>query len=350
MVALTDEVRECLAQVGEALDDGLLLVDQQGTIHLANRTARNLLDLHADRLGVVGGGPWQTELLALLRRLPTEGAATELHASGSIPLVLEGYGVEHGGAFWGGIFVARSAAGRQRELDTSRAAEFGRDVKNALHSLLLNLYILRKWSASQPFVETQTLAKFDVISNEIHRLNGLAEDFLPDARPLRLRREAVRLPQLLTDIIALATTQARDAGVQIRSRVPDELPPVQGDARLLKEAFFNLVTHRLQNIRERGELEIVAGAGVNHAFVMISDSGPGIPFGLRDQVMSEGFGVRPGGTGRGLGITEWVVRGHGGSFETFSAAGLGTTFVVKLPLAGMPPGVADADVDVLRRA
>jgi signal transduction histidine kinase len=350
MITLTDEVRGGLAQLGEALDDGLLLVDQHGAIHLSNRTARALLDVQSDRLGTGGGGPWQSELLALLRRLPSEGSATELHVTGGVPVVLEGYAVEEKGTFWGGVFVARSAAGRQRELDTSRAAEFARDVKNTLHSLLLNLYMLRKWAASQPFVETHTLAKYDLLSNEVHRLNGIAEDFLPDARSPRARRDTVRLPQLLAEVASLVAAQARDAGVDVRCRIPEELPPIQGDARLLREAFVNLVVNRLQAIPERGELEILAGTGGKHAFVMVSDSGPGIPFGLRDQVMTEGFAVRPGAGGRGLGITDWVVRGHGGTFETFSAAGLGTTFVVKLPLSGVPPGFTGEDLGLLRQA
>src|SRR5262249_25632886 len=154
---------------------------------------------------------------------------------GSLPLILEGYAVEERGAFWGGVFIARQAGTRRREAGSTRAAEFAREIKNALHSLLLNIYMLRKWAASQPYVETQTLAKFDLVSNEVHRLNGLAEDFLPEARP-RVRRETVRLAPLFDEVVSLVTPQAREAGVHIRVRVPVELPAVQGDSRLLKDA------------------------------------------------------------------------------------------------------------------
>jgi signal transduction histidine kinase len=346
MVALTDEVREWLAQVGEALDDALLLVDQEGAIHFANRTARALLDVSLEQGTLDPGRPWQGALLELLRRLPGEGAATEVHLSGALPLVLEGYAVEQDGAFWGGVFVARSASGRRRESGSSRATDFARDVKNALHTLLLNIYMLRKWAASQPYVETQTLARFDLVSNEVHRLNTLAEDFLPDAR-LRVRRESVRLATLLSEVAGLAAPQAREAGLEIRVRVPAELPPIQGDPRLLKDAFVALLDYRLQAMDPGGELEILAGAGAKHAFVMVSDSGSAMPSPLRD----EGYTApRPAGGARGFGITEWVVRGHGGSLETFSAPGLGTTFVVKLPLAGAPPAVGEDDLGLIREA
>jgi signal transduction histidine kinase len=267
-----------------------------------------------------------------------------VHLSGASPLVLEGHALEHDGGFWGGVFVARSAGGRRRELSSTRAAEFAHEVKNALHSLLLNIYMLRKWAASQPYVETQTLAKFDLVSNEVHRLNSLAEDFLPDARP-RVRRETVRLPQLLSEVVSLVTPQAREAAVEIRSRVPAELPPIQGDARLLREAFLALLGNRIPSINPGGELELMAGSGGKHAFVMLSDNGTATPFPLRE----ESFAGRSG-SGRGFSIAEWVVRGHGGSLETFSAPGLSTTFVVKLPLAGATPAVGETDADLIREA
>jgi signal transduction histidine kinase len=342
MIALTDDVQAWLAHIGEALDDGLLLVDREGAIHFANRAARALLDVAPEQAMLGTAGPWQSELLELLRRLPGEGSATEVHLSGALPLVLEGYAVESGGAFWGGIFVARSAGGRRAETGSERAAEFAREVKNALHSLLLNIYMLRKWSASQPYVETQTLAKFDLVSSEVHRLNSLAEDFLPDARP-RVRRESVRLAPLLTEVAGLVVPQAREAGLEIRLRVPAELPAIQGDPRLLKDAFVALLDHRLRAIDPGGELEILAGAGAKHAFVMVSDSGAVTPPSLRAETLP-----RPPGGARGFGITEWVVRGHGGSLETFSAPGLGTTFVVKLPLGA--PAIDDDDLGLLREA
>ncbi len=344
MIALTDEVRGCLAQVGEALDDALLLVDQHGTVHLSNRTARGLLDLAGDRVTLGTTGQWQNELLELLRRLPLGGAATEIHVSGGSPLVLEAYAAEKDGEFWGGIFVARSAAVRRRELQASRTSEFAHEVKNALHSLLLNVYMLRKWAASEPYVETQTLAKFDLVSNEIHRLDGLAEGFLPDARP-RIRREAVRLSQLLGEAVGLVTGVARESGIEIRMRLPADLPPLQGDARLLKDAFLALLEDRLHALGEGGELEVQAGVGGKHAFVVVSASGPG-----REPVAGEAFEGRPARAGRGLGLTEWVVRGHGGSVEAFTVTGLGTTFVVRLPLSGMPPTVAEPDLGAIREA
>jgi signal transduction histidine kinase len=329
MISLSDDVRVCLAKLGEAIDDALLLVDQGAAVQFANRAARGLLDLPAEDATLGAAVPWQRELRDLLYRLPVEGAATEVHVTGGQPQVLEGFAVQQDGAFWGGIFVVRSAPARRSEGPPARASEFAHEVKNALHSILLNLYMLRKWAVSQPAVEPQILAKFDLVSREIHRLNGLAEGYLPDDRP-RVRREVVRLPQLLGEVVARVTPPAREAGIEIRSRLPADLPPLPGDTRLLRDAFLALLENRLDAVGQGGELEIQAGVGGKQAFVMVTDSGPGI---------REPVEARPARSGRGLGLTEWVVRGHEGSFETFSGAGLGSTVVVKLPLTASTPAV-----------
>jgi signal transduction histidine kinase len=343
MLTLTDEVRSCLTQVGEALDDAVLLVDRRGVVHLSNRTARGLLDLAADGVTLDAAGQWQNALLELLPRLPAGGAATEIHVTGGTPLVVEAYAVEQAGVFWGGMFVVRSAAVRRRDLQASRASEFAYEVKNALHPLLLNVYMLRKWTAAQPYVETQTLAKFDVVTGEIHRLDGLAEGFLPDARP-RIQRAAVHLSSLLGEAVSRLTGMARESGIEFRTRLPGDLPPLQGDTRLLTDALSGLLENRLQSLGAGATLEVQAGVGGKHVFVVVTDSGPGLSYASPEPAAGNGS------DGRGLGVTEWVVRGHGGSFEAFSAAGLGNTFVVKLPLSGMPPTVAEPDLPVLRDA
>jgi signal transduction histidine kinase len=340
MIHLTEDVRASLAKVGEALDDALLLVDQGAAVQFANRAARALLELPAEDATLGVAVPWQRALRDLLHRLPVEGAATEVHVTGGQPQVLEGFAVQQDGAFWGGIFVVRSAPARRSESPPAPARAFAHEVKNALHSILLNLYMLRKWAASQAAVEPQILAKFDLVSREIHRLNGLAESHLPDDRP-RVRREVVRLPQLLGEVVARVTPPAREAGIEIRSRLPADLPPLPGDTRLLRDAFLALIENRLDAVGQGGELEIQAGVGGKQAFVMVTDSGPGI----RGPVEA-----RPARSGRGLGLTEWVVRGHEGSFETFSGAGLGSTVVVKLPLTTSTPAVGQADTGLTREA
>src|SRR5262249_45946024 len=73
---------------------------------------------------------------------------------------------------------------------------------------------------------------------------------MPDAR-VRIRRESVRLSPLLTEVVARVTPPAQDAGVEIRTRLPGDLPSLHGDGRLVTEAFVALLEDRL-TVRPRG--------------------------------------------------------------------------------------------------
>jgi signal transduction histidine kinase len=338
MIVFTEEVGECLRQVAEAFDHALLLVDRDGVLHVANRAARDLLDLPPDRATLSeDGGPWPRLVLDLVRRLVTEGSAAEVHLATPQAFVLEGFAVRRAEAPWGGLVVARGSAGRGARGNGREQAEFAHEVKNALHSLLLNVYILRRWALAQPQADTEMLGRCDSLSTEMQRLNALAETFLPLAGGMRVRGEPLQLLTLLTDVVRQLTREAEHRGVTIAFRVPTELPAIRGDGRLLRDAFVALLRDRLQQLPPGRELELIAGAGAEHAFIMVRDGAPAHPRGPADAAAPD--------LARGPAIVDWVARGHGGSLETFSAGGLGTTFFVKLPLWTAAPDAVPQSVN-----
>ena len=332
MIPFTNEVRECLDQLGEALDNALLLVDHLGRVHVQNRAARELLGISTDSLEIeTGAGGWHPAVRDLLARLPTEGSATEVYLGGPVPVVLEGHALHRSGRPWGGIVVGRSGLGGLPSSAVISEAELAQEIKNALQTVVLNLYIVRKWAVTHPFIETQTLARLDAIAAEMQRLDALAESFTPSPTRLRLGEEVIDLRPLFEEIVSALTPAAQDARVKITWQISKDLPPIPGDPRLLSEALLSLLRSRLGQLPPDDTIEITAGMGTDHVFVMLRDSGAGL-------AQAAGPPTRDGLEGgldlgrRALGIVDYVVRGHGGTAEAFSTAGLGTTFLVKLPL------------------
>ena len=80
------------------------------------------------------------------------------------------------------------------------------------------------------------------------------------------------------------------------------------------------------------------------AVLEVADQGPGMTPEAAAHVFERFYRVdssrsrRQGGAGLGLAIVAAVVSAHGGRVSTTSTPGLGTTFVVRLPLAWAPPG------------
>jgi signal transduction histidine kinase len=68
--------------------------------------------------------------------------------------------------------------------------------------------------------------------------------------------------------------------------------------------------------------------------VSITDTGVGIPQENLDKLFEPLFTTKAKGIGLGLAVTKTLVEGHGGSIEVESEVGKGTTFTVRLPIAG----------------
>ena len=73
----------------------------------------------------------------------------------------------------------------------------------------------------------------------------------------------------------------------------------------------------------------------NQIVIKVKDNGMGMPESVRAKVFQPFFTTKPTGQGTGLGLSlayDIVTKGHGGALEVESTEGVGTTFVVRLPI------------------
>ncbi|MEJ7603443.1 MAG: ATP-binding protein [Kofleriaceae bacterium] len=118
------------------------------------------------------------------------------------------------------------------------------------------------------------------------------------------------------------------------------LPLVRCHAGDLNQVFLNLITnaaHAMEGRPERGKLGIATRVDGDDVVISISDNGCGIPDHIRSRVFDPFFTTKEigRGTGQGLAISRTIIvdRHHGTmTFET--AAGTGTTFQIRVPIAG----------------
>ncbi len=121
------------------------------------------------------------------------------------------------------------------------------------------------------------------------------------------------------------------------------LPPVVCYISELNQAFLNIVVNAAHAIGDvvkdtgkRGRIRIVTRLEADGVLVAISDTGPGIPEGIRANVFDPFFTTKEVGKGTEQGLPvarSVVVDKHGGSITFKSEPGSGTTFYIRLPLA-----------------
>ena len=137
------------------------------------------------------------------------------------------------------------------------------------------------------------------------------------------------------DILAL---KARDGGIDLKMRLPADLPEIIADKRAFKQILLNLVSNAVKFTDRGGRVTVAANVELANLTVVVDDTGVGISDDDLPQVGRPFFQARGAydrrhdGTGLGLSIVRGLVDLHGGDFNITSRLGEGTRVTVRMPL------------------
>jgi signal transduction histidine kinase len=103
----------------------------------------------------------------------------------------------------------------------------------------------------------------------------------------------------------------------------------------------------------KGTITLTTASDASHVVVTIADTGCGIPRAVISRIFDPFFTTKPvgKGTGQGLAIARSIVDNHNGRLEVESTVGVGTTFIIRLPLTNVelksPSALAVADTETI---
>lgn len=187
-----------------------------------------------------------------------------------------------------------------------------------------------------------------IIYSEATRMYRMVLDLLDLARLdsgiADLERVQVDLSGVIATVVEKMTPQARQAQINLTSDITTLLP-VRGDADRLSQVITNLVDNALKYTPAGGNVSIKAGQEDGKIEITISDTGAGISSADLPHIFDRFYQTdksRRGGTahgvGLGLAIAREIILAHHGSLDVSSSPGLGSTFLVKIPIDR--PGLA----------
>jgi signal transduction histidine kinase len=183
-------------------------------------------------------------------------------------------------------------------------------------------------------------------------LFALLEDALLIARAdtgqLRLRRESVSLPDVITDAVEEMELTAHDHEIAVAVEIDEDLPELHADATRLQQVVRNLLSNALRFTPPGGQVAVMAStdrsnvnAGEEPQFVklQVKDTGCGIAPLFHQRIFERFFQV-PGnsevgrkGQGLGLAAVKMIVELHGGIVSVESEPGMGSNFLCILPIS-----------------
>ena len=246
---------------------------------------------------------------------------------------------------------------REAEMEVRRLREMdrfkGQFINSAAHELntpltpiQLQMHMLKKRIHDGP--ERKAV---DVLDRNVGRLAHLVKEMLEVARleSGRLQLEPVPMDLVAAAVETLETYQdlAESKGVRLDPDLPEQTVIV-ADPKRVAQVLDNLVSNAIKFTPKGGSVSLRVRAYGSHAEAEVADTGVGIPpermamlFQPFSQLHREELGLP--GNGLGLFIARGMAERHGGTLVARSQGrGQGTTFTLRLPVAGPPPSTPAA--------
>ena len=168
-----------------------------------------------------------------------------------------------------------------------------------------------------------------LIVEQVAALKSMVDAFSQYARSPEPRLQALDLNQLAREVLGLYESLGRAMEI----RLAPDLPPVQGDARLLRQVFHNLMQNAQDALADVSEPRIVVMSEETARGVRLSieDNGCGIPEQSMQRVFEPYVTTKQKGTGLGLSIVKKIVEDHGGAVGIENLKPRGVRVSIELP-------------------
>jgi two-component system phosphate regulon sensor histidine kinase PhoR len=346
--------RELISQIAQresgtetilaAMEDGLLVVDAERRLVLANRSFQQILQLREISVG--------TSLLGIVRdtrldRLISEALQTGDSKRREITLrdrrfEISAVPMKNGIELVTGVVVLFHDITQLKQLDEVRK-DF---VANVSHELRTPLSILRGYIETlrdNPKTPTSELARIlGVMERHSKRLGLLVEDLLTLARlessNPNLQLSNVRVDDLLSSVVRDWEKRFADKKLKVIVDLASDATMIRADETRLHEVLYNLLDNAVKYSSAGSEIRLRAQRLDGQVALSVSDTGIGIGEEDLPRVFERFYRVDKarsselGGTGLGLSIVKHIAQLHGGRVEAESELGRGTTIRVLLPV------------------
>lgn len=332
----TDE----FGQITENMREGLVLLDDKGTVLSINRAAKTIFGAGDSSVGL--------DFLAVERSHEVSSAVEEAFASGHSDARIERNGRVYSldidrtvsdGKVLGTLILVfditdKESAERMRREFTANVSH---ELKTPLQGIIGSADLIR-----EGLVKPEDMPHFvGRIHDEAERLVTLIEDIirlsrLDEGGNIVFDEKSVNLGEVAAEAVNLLGTAAKAKNIAVT--LDDKGAAMRGSSRLLYEIMYNLCDNAIKYGREGGYVHVTVESGDGKAVLTVKDNGIGIAPEHQARVFERFYRVdksrsrESGGTGLGLSIVKHAVAVHHGEISLDSRLGEGTEIKISFPI------------------
>ncbi len=169
-------------------------------------------------------------------------------------------------------------------------------------------------------------------------VNGILDMSKMETGNFEITPEPFAPAQAIVSCCDLLALKARDAQVEIKTRMTSDLPEIVGDRRAFSQILINLISNAIEFTPRGGRITVSAHCEGAKLAVAVEDTGVGIGEADLPRLGEAFFQARASydrrhdGSGLGLSIVKGLVKLHGGDIDIRSRLGEGTRVTVRLPI------------------
>jgi signal transduction histidine kinase len=214
------------------------------------------------------------------------------------------------------------------------AAGIAHEIRNPLSGINIYLNTMEKIydRGNKPEQLKQIFKQLQSASNKIESVIRRVMDFSKPSEPNLI---SIDINDPITEAINLSSVTLRKRGIKLEKALAEDMPLCMADPQLIEQVILNLLTNAaeaMKNMEREKKIGVCSSLENDCITVRVFDSGPGIPFHIKENIFDPFYTTKNGSTGIGLSLSHRIITDHGGSLTVYPSEWGGAEFSIEIPL------------------
>ena len=215
------------------------------------------------------------------------------------------------------------------------AAGIAHEVGNPLASISALVQVAQR-STDEPFIKE----KLDLVKSQVTRISKIIRDLVDFSRPSNFELQRVNINECIKEAVEITKVGTKAKNIEFDVKLSDDVINLPLVADQLEQVFVNILLNAVDAINEvkdekkEKRISVESALSTDEAIITFTDTGSGISEDNKSKIFEPFFTTKSQGKGTGLGlwVSYGIIKSFRGNIEVRRNDGLGTTFIVKLPI------------------